>query len=122
MFGLGKEKDDMSEYNLEDALNNIMKDLPDLPEAQPSSETSEDPRIAKLKTIMVDAKELLLGALSMEEQGPDAATPLARILDNEVIAGCLVSIMMSPTHNELEKVRLATALICVAMKKYEIAL
>ena len=69
-----------------------------------------------------DAKKIFMAAIAMGEEGADADTPLAKLLTNQVICSIILSIAMSPVHNEFEKARLIVATTIIGIKENNIVL
>lgn len=129
MFGLNKHKKKEEgqnkglpeDFDLNNELNNVLNNLGDFLNTDDAEPQDESP-IQIYKRLAQEAKELLTDASDLEVLGPGANTPLAKLLDNQVITSSLLSVMMSPGHTDTEKLRMITAVICVGLKKYSIAI
>lgn len=66
------------------------------------------------------AKEIIEKAVDMNNEGPEGDTPLAVLLNNEVIKASLIAVMMAPQLSDYDKIRFLGAIILVGVKEYNV--
>jgi len=76
---------------------------------------------ADIRPQLETAIRLLQKASIMDEQGPYAETPMAILFKEEAVSSTLLSVMMSPLHSDVQKVRLITALVIISLQEFEIS-
>ena len=59
---------------------------------------------------------ILQEAMEMEQAGRDADTPLAHLLSNDVMAAMIMSIAMSPVHDDFQKARIIAAVTGIGIR------
>lgn len=69
-----------------------------------------------------EAVKLFKAADQMDKEGPRSSTPLATLLNHDLVVSNLIAIMMSPVHSDFDKARLIAAVTIVGLQEYNIVI
>ena len=110
------------------------KQVPALPNKPDPSDNSEelnqllaeliptqDAMIAMQRQLIAQ-RRIMAAAMEMHSQGPEANTPLAKLLQEGIVEGTSLSIMTSAHLTDWDKLQMIMALTITSMREYEITL